>query len=350
MNRLNRIERIKSRCHIEAIAERYREVKRSGTDRFVCRCLCGEHEDRTPSFTLYANDDHFHCFACGKHGSVIDLVMLAEGVDLRQALEKLDSDGSVHARAPYQQTRNWARPSCPLPLNDSDLKLLNLATACYVEQLQHDPAALRYLIDRRSLNLDTIQKLKLGYSVGNELTRYLHQHNVSIARAAQIGLLNQYGETLRQRIVFPVLHDADVQYLIGRATALHQNPKYLGLNNTIAHKQPMVMGIARKGTIVVEGPFDLATLVQWGLDDDYLCIALLGTGERTALPLIDLHKPIYLALDQDTAGQNAAERMCNHLRQHTGQVITLIWPDAKDCGELLQCGCAGEDHFRALLP
>lgn len=350
MNRLNRIERIKSRCHIEAIAERYREVKRSGTDRFVCRCVCGEREDRTPSFTLYTNDDHFHCFACGKHGSVIDLVMLAEGVDLRQALEKLDNVGEVQALTPCQRPQNWARRACPLPLNNNDLNLLNLTVACYAEQLQHDPAALRYLVETRGLNLATIQKLKLGYSTGTGLTRYLHQHNQSIVRTAQIGLLNQYGESMRQRIVFPVLHDADVHYLIGRATAPHQHPKYLGLNNTITHKQPMQMGIARKGTIVVEGPFDLATLVQWGLNDDYLCIALLGTSERAALPLIDLHKPIYLALDQDTAGQNAAERMCNHLRQYTSQVTSLIWSEAKDCGELLQCGHAGEAHFRALLP
>lgn len=349
MNRLNRIERIKSRCHIEAIAERYREVKRSGARRYVCRCMCGEREDKTPSFTLYANDGHFHCFACGKHGSVIDLVMLAEGVDLMHALAKLDDVAPTPTPISHQPSRNLAHPPCPLPLSGVDLSLLNLAATCYTEQLHRHSAALQYLTQGRGLSLDTIQKLRLGYGEGNGLARYLHQHGLSLTRAAQMGLLNQYGEALRQRIIFPVLRGSDAHYLIGRATSPHQCPKYLGLNNAIAHKQPMALGVARKGAIVVEGPFDLAALVQWGLDDDYLCIALLGTGERAALPLLNLHKPIYLALDQDAAGQQAAQRLGNHLRQVNRQGIPLAWPGAKDCGELLQCGQVGEAGFRALL-
>ena len=33
--------------------------------------LCPFHNDRHPS--LYVSDDHYHCFACGEHGDVIDL-------------------------------------------------------------------------------------------------------------------------------------------------------------------------------------------------------------------------------------------------------------------------------------
>lgn len=34
--------------------------------------LCPFHNDRHPS--LYVADDHYHCFACGEHGDVIDFV------------------------------------------------------------------------------------------------------------------------------------------------------------------------------------------------------------------------------------------------------------------------------------
>ena len=46
-------------------AERYGvEVNRCGM------ALCPFHNDRHPS--LYVADDHYHCFACGEHGDVID--------------------------------------------------------------------------------------------------------------------------------------------------------------------------------------------------------------------------------------------------------------------------------------
>ena len=43
----------------------------------VNRCgmaLCPFHNDRHPS--LLIADDHYHCFACGAHGDVIDLVLV----------------------------------------------------------------------------------------------------------------------------------------------------------------------------------------------------------------------------------------------------------------------------------
>ena len=52
--------------------------------------LCPFHNDRHPS--LYVSDDHYHCFACGEHGDVIELT--AKLFDLRRydAARKLASD------------------------------------------------------------------------------------------------------------------------------------------------------------------------------------------------------------------------------------------------------------------
>src|SRR5689334_11870194 len=83
------VEQIKAAAHITDVASQYCEVRRSGPERSVCRCLCGQNSDRHPSFMLYEDDDHFHCFACQRHGSVIDLVMLVENCDARTAIEML---------------------------------------------------------------------------------------------------------------------------------------------------------------------------------------------------------------------------------------------------------------------
>lgn len=48
-------------------------------DRWVGSCPLPGHEDKTPSFTVYPDDEHFHCYGCGAHGDVLDLHQLAHG-------------------------------------------------------------------------------------------------------------------------------------------------------------------------------------------------------------------------------------------------------------------------------
>ena len=52
--------------------------------------LCPFHNDRHPS--LYVSDDHYHCFACGEHGDVIDLTAKLFDIRLYDAARKLASD------------------------------------------------------------------------------------------------------------------------------------------------------------------------------------------------------------------------------------------------------------------
>lgn len=59
----------------------------------VNRCgmaLCPFHNDRHPS--LLVADDHYHCFACGAHGDVIDLAANLFGLSLYDAARKLEAD------------------------------------------------------------------------------------------------------------------------------------------------------------------------------------------------------------------------------------------------------------------
>ena len=66
-------------------AERYGvSVNRQG------KALCPFHNDRHPS--LYAADDHYHCFACGEHGDVIDFAAKLFGLPLYEAAQRLAAD------------------------------------------------------------------------------------------------------------------------------------------------------------------------------------------------------------------------------------------------------------------
>ena len=55
--------------------------------RYVGRCPF--HEERTPSFSVNAQDKLFYCFGCGKGGDVIAFVRDTEQVDFAEAVEWL---------------------------------------------------------------------------------------------------------------------------------------------------------------------------------------------------------------------------------------------------------------------
>jgi hypothetical protein len=51
--------------------------------------LCPFHPDKhSPSLVVYP-DQHWHCFGCQRNGTVIDFVMIYEGLTLKEALCKL---------------------------------------------------------------------------------------------------------------------------------------------------------------------------------------------------------------------------------------------------------------------
>ncbi|MDO8073794.1 CHC2 zinc finger domain-containing protein [Janthinobacterium sp. SUN176] len=63
------------------------DTERRGSQTLV---LCPFHQDTRPSLTLYRADGtspaHFHCFACGTHGTAIDLVKQVEGLEFLPAV------------------------------------------------------------------------------------------------------------------------------------------------------------------------------------------------------------------------------------------------------------------------
>jgi DNA primase len=356
------IERIKASARITDVAAQYAEVKRSGPERSVCRCLCGQNSDRHPSFMLYENDDHFHCFACGRHGSVIDLVMLAERCDLKTAIDLLQRRyvAGDASESPRRVVRSAPAPETVVVTSAEARVVLNAAVAHYWRVLRDraGASAWAYLTasgpNGRCLSETTLERLRVGYSDGLTLARALHALGVNLGVAAQAGLLSQQGEMMRGRIVFPVLDGDDAVFLLGRALDRRHEPKYLGLPDGLAHKQPMVCGQPERGVIVVEGPVDYAALVQWGLDAEFGLMALLGTGHAKAIPrLAELaaRQRVLIALDQDKAGQDAALRLMSALTERglRARVSVLTWREAKDCGELLQQGHRGRNLFERAL-
>ena len=372
---------VKARVHIGDVAALYRlETQPGGHQRLKCRCVCGQNTDRHPSFFLFEDDDHFHCFACNAHGDIFGLVQLIERCDFRTAFAKLREGFGLHAsgqRIAPAPVKRQAITATPKDVSANVRNALSAATEWYQGCLWQNTAALAQL-HNRGLSDATIRKLKLGYAPGEGLARAMFMQGIDPGLLMVAGLIHsEIGrEHFRARLIFPVLEEDAVLFLIGRSTLPEQQPKYLGLPSRAAHKRPMQMGVAQDGSIITEGAVDFAALVEWGLHERYVCVGLLGTAHRSTLEQIMPHlaPPVLLALDQDLAGKRAALQLAQALRakgiavsiahdldRNTCQTAcdetvtqTIIaegfarpvhWSGAKDLGDLLADVHLGQSAF-----
>src|SRR4051812_45729400 len=53
------------------------------------KALCPFHKEKTPSFSVSAQKQSFHCFGCGVGGDVYKFVMLREGLDFIESVRRL---------------------------------------------------------------------------------------------------------------------------------------------------------------------------------------------------------------------------------------------------------------------
>ena len=334
------IDDIKARASIVEVAARYtRQMWPRGRTQ-VCRCLCGHNTDRNPSFTLYPKQNRFYCYACQRGGDVINLVELAdpavcglaESHRRKEAVRALAAWYGIGAGVHTSQAQSTHRTSEPPALVESGVTeevqvILEAATAYYENALTSHDDVMRYLTQQRGLTHATIKQLRIGYSDG-QLGRSLSANRLDLGLAARVGLLTANGEKLRGRIIFPVMDAQSAPtWLIGRACVAGIEPKYDGLADGLVHKQPMMLGQAKRGIVMVEGTFDAAALIQWQMDAEWLVVALLGTGHRKAIQrLSHSHSgaAVVLLLDQDKAGKEAALKAAVELHAHGLQPRVIL--------------------------
>jgi phage/plasmid primase-like uncharacterized protein len=80
------IEAIKDQFPLAETVSQHVALKRRGHQLVG---LCPFHEERTPSFTVYPQDQRYHCFGCGAHGDIFDFLQHHAGLDIRQAAQHL---------------------------------------------------------------------------------------------------------------------------------------------------------------------------------------------------------------------------------------------------------------------
>lgn len=63
------------------------DIRVNGNRLLAC---CPFHGENTPSFTIFTDDNHFHCFGCGEHGDAVDFVMKMKKINLIEAVKDIN--------------------------------------------------------------------------------------------------------------------------------------------------------------------------------------------------------------------------------------------------------------------
>ncbi len=315
---------------VELIDERV-PLKKAGKDYKAC---CPFHEEKTPSFTVSADKQFYHCFGCGVHGTAIGFLMEYDHMSFPEAVEELARRAGVEIP---REARSTAAPEAPV--GPDLLELMREAARFYRAQLREHPqapVAVEYL-KGRGITGEIAKSFELGFAPDgwdNLLTALGQDEEGSPARSASssfhtysraslvtAGLAIKkegggYYDRFRARVMFPI-HDHRGRIVgFGGRVLDKGEPKYLNSPETpLFHKGRELYGLYRardaikreNRVLVVEGYMDVVALAQYGID---FAVATLGTATtREHLERLFRHAPeVIFCFDGDRAGREAAWR------------------------------------------
>ncbi len=332
------IDDVKSKIDIVDYIGKRVVLKKSGRNY---KGLCPFHGEKTPSFMVSPDRQAFHCFGCGRGGSVIDFVMEETHVDFREALEDLAETVGVTL------TRNKG-DSPKEKRKDTLLEIHHLAAEYYHYLLQTHKVgekARAYLMNR-GISEKIISTFHLGYSANSwdGVTTYLKKKGLDSELLEMSGLMIQSSrggyDRFRGRLMFPIKdHRGNIIAFSGRLLEKEvkeakyinspETPLYIKGNTLFA--LDITKGAIQKeqAVIVMEGEFDVLSSFQGGISN---VVAIKGTAltESQVYLLKRYAKKIIFALDSDVAGDAAARRGIEIAEKAGMELYVAHMPEGKD--------------------
>ncbi len=321
------VRALKERNDIVEVIGSYIKLERRGSSNLAC---CPFHHEKTPSFSVNAVDQYYHCFGCQASGDVIGFVKAYENVDFMQAVQILATRAGMEI--PSFDNRDAEEAARKKKYRDRLSSLMRDTARFYLNNLYSGKADayLEYLTDR-GIKPSTMKKFGLGASLDyNGLPSYLLAHGYSAEECTDSGACarTQDGKLIDAeggRLIIPIInHFDEVIAFGGRVMHPTDRAKYKNTRETMLfNKSKTLFNInlikkekragAVPNLIMVEGYMDAISLYQAGFPN---VVASMGTSlTKDQARLCKRYTDnVLISYDGDFAGQSANLRGLDILR------------------------------------
>ncbi|QGG95625.1 DNA primase [Actinomarinicola tropica] len=334
------IAAVREASDIVAIVSQYTQLKRVGR-RFTG--LCPFHSEKSPSFSVNAEQGLYYCFGCQAKGDVITFIREIEHTDFVGAVETLAGRSGVTLRYTDRDEGESRKRKARL------IEAVARAVDWYHERLKTAPDAgpARSYLRSRGFTKDTVERYKLGWAPDDwdQLVTALKLPD-DVVKDSGLGFRNRRGrqqDAFRGRVLFPIFDaGGDPVAFGGRILPGAEGAKYINSHESpIYSKSRALYGlnwakaevVRADEVIICEGYTDVIAFGEAGLGR---AVATCGTAltESHVQILRKYARRVVLAFDADAAGQSAAERFYEWERRFEVDVAVAALPRGVDPADL----------------
>jgi len=377
-------ETVKQQADIVRIVGDYVKLKKAGSQNYSG--LCPFHNEKTPSFSVHATRQFFHCFGCGVSGDVFAFVQKIENITFPEAVRLVAQKLGIALPKMQFSSPQEAKEA---RLRTALLEIHERASAFFQEYLKRPEGAnARAYLAGRGLDDETIARFRIGYApdsgfllrdalrkdfdeeplresglfswkeggqaLGSRLSAPGPRAGDSNAQSPEPSVpslnpdpraqnpeakasserqLAMYSK-FRNRVMFPIANDAGrIIAFTGRTLSTDEKtgPKYLNSPETAIYSKSRVLFNLDHAKEAIR-KLDYAILVEGQMD----CISVFGAGfqnviassgtaftELQAKLLTRFSKNVVVNFDPDTAGAKATERTLGLLVEEEFQIKVL---------------------------
>ena len=309
---------VKQQADIVKIVEGYIRLRKAGAQNYSG--LCPFHKEKSPSFSVHAVRQFYHCFGCGVSGDVFSFVGKIENVGFPEAVRIVAQKCGIPLP---KREYSSAEEAAEARLRGRLLELHEAAAAWFEEQLRGPEGAVaREYLAGRGMTPEGMKAFRIGYApdsfkalrerlstMADEAT--LRASGLFSAKEQGDGTPGPLYDRFRKRVMFPICNESGrVIAFTARTleTGEKAGPKYINSPETPLYQKGQVLFNLDKAKTAIR-KMEFALLVEGQMD----CISVYLRGIQNVIA---------------TSGTAFTEQQVALLRRHTGNVAVNFDPDA----------------------
>jgi DNA primase len=339
---------VKAQADIVKVIEGYIRLRKAGAQNYSG--LCPFHKEKSPSFSVHAVRQFYHCFGCGVSGDVFSFVGKIENVSFPEAVRIVAGKcGIPLPKREFSSPEEAAEARQRARL----LELNETAAAWFEEQLRGPEGAVaREYLAGRGLTPEGIKTFRIGYAPdsfnalrdrlrGMADETMLRLSGLFAWKEQEDGSQGSIYDRFRKRVVFPICNESGrVIAFTARTleTGDKAGAKYINSPETPLYSKGSVLFNLDKAktsirknefALLVEGQMDCISVYLRGIQN---VIATSGTAfTEQQVAILKRHTAqVVVNFDPDAAGSNAAEKSISLLTEEGFNLKLVTLDDGLD--------------------